>query len=463
MEDLGESSLVKVSGHMSSEERAEVLEEEGYGGAVIDFYDGFIDWTGEPISFLSPVNNPLTQYNLGGRDRLMAYMPPHPEDLNVDDFSKPEWPEYPVANQINPNISIDKLEEIEEGSDFHRHAVYVSSTRGFDMDILEYMEDSDFFSMVNPLDLRPILYDKMKFANWADDDHPVLPTEDLGDVYLNGREWTEDRLGKSDRLILKRNRSAGGKGVREVSYEDIRELGDESNINDSGTGYSVQPLVEHNVDKRLKLIDEVIAAENRWGDPEDIRCNLTAATQTELKEDEETKAMKVYAYDLAEPLSVGDAGRLNELEPEAIEIGENLYNDLADEFADPQLSTPNLVVAADVIKTDSDNLNFLPREYLEDLPHDTEGNAYLLNEAGNSSGSILDRLYYWNKVPENIPSLHITEKLRDVAGYNTQEPSQHVNDPTSRIWNRIARQYEHPGKIDGKCEEYREEGLLGPL
>jgi|APHM01.1.fsa_nt_gi hypothetical protein len=103
--DCGRESLDE---ELSGEEIAEELKKKGFGGKALEFYEGFSDWNDEPISFMVSSRDPMFQRGLSGRDRLMAFMPPNPSDLDgLDEFDDPEWPQYPVANQINPFIDIE--------------------------------------------------------------------------------------------------------------------------------------------------------------------------------------------------------------------------------------------------------------------------------------------------------------------------------------------------------------------
>lgn len=424
-----------------------------------EFFSGYKNWTDEPISFMVPMSNPIFQKGLKGRDRLMAFMPPNPSEIGLEEqFDDPKWLHHPVANQINHHVDLERLEEIEESSDFPRHVVYVSSWKGFDKEILEHLDDSDFFTMMNPREMRPNLYNKQLFHGFGvERDLPILPSVDFGDAYNEDREWLEDKLGRTDELVLKKKIGGRGNQVQKISYEEIDELVDED-LEATETTHIIQPFVDHYTDKRLKLIDGVVAAENRYGDPEDFRCNLSlVGTDKDL---EAFRALKVFAYDLGEPLSIEDSDKHSVLEEEAREIGEELYNELVEEFADDSLPEPNVIASADIMETKESDIDFLPDEYRERIPVDNDGNAYVLNEANNGSGSILDRLCHWEGMYENIPSIHLAVKLRDIAGYETMEPAQHAGNYHSRIWNRVASNYLEPQEVRERIREYSEDDVL---
>jgi hypothetical protein len=403
---------------------------------------GYREVTEEPLAVLSRFDADEVGLGLLARAQVLA----------ADDE---RYDEEPLVNLMDGSIHPETLRRIEETSEHDGYAIRHVPGSNVNSLAKDYLHESDFFRVVNPVRAEYTFRDKEFFFDSVyRSGLPVLPSADIAGVIAYEGKYLDEGPIAADRHVIKPGDRAGGTGVEAVEgLEDVREYverwfrhGDElleewdewEQEYFRPVGYRVEPFVEHASDVRVFVGDEPFSAEERYGDPDDFRCNLS-----QVEGEGWQKMVDVFEDDLADVRTVGtDVEGLEDLAPGVRAVVEDLRDWYVDYYGLDDCEELPLMVAADVMVTDREAVEHVDAAYREDILSYADGDeVYVLNEVNGFGGDLIGHLQFWEGNYEEMPVVHEYLKLRRTAGLDAPEPSDVVENGASRLWRRIEDHY----------------------
>lgn len=356
----------------------------------------------------------------------------------------------PLADLLDYRITVPTLERIEEGTAHDRYVIRYNPFADVDTTVQDYIRESDFFTAVNPVVTNTTLTYKDSFRDaFHDQDLPLVPGRDVAGVLTRGEEFLDRAFPWTDRYVVKYERGGGGNAVQAVAgeadvaayvnwlYRDGRDIlehyADWEEDRYEALGPQIEPFVEHTADIRVMLMDGVVAAEKRYGAPDDFRCNLSLVEGGGLE-----KALRIHDEGLAEVMTVSHEHEEIEALPDAVHaLGEAVLDHYTSTPTRPDVAGSKHVIAADIMVTDRETVRDWPDHVREPALEWADGDrVYLLNEVNAFGGDIIGQLHYWDGIPEEMPVLHEYRRMRDLAGTDPIDPETVVAED-GPVWERI--------------------------
>lgn len=330
-----------------------------------------------------------------------------------------------VADLMHQKAPVEDLERFEEESDADKYIVRFYAKPGRVRDeTLEYLQQSDFFKLVNPPGAREATgYKKQTHEMLSEAGIPTIPSIDADDAMDRGESYTLSEIGTTGHgyVVKASNSSRGEKQWRAGDWEQLENMYENLKIGERRGDFLVQPFIPHSRGKRWFTYGGV--AETGM-----IRNSREGEYRTNVSDRDKSKRMRAL-----------EAAEKNWIEPpepgegETVNLAEAAAGELADRFADPSLQRPNIITTVDLMETERTHLEGLPEEYLDAADDYGKGETrHLVTEMESIPGDMVDHIYMWEGPRSRIPAFREALFLEELAGNEI---------PVERIWNRVRVNY----------------------
>lgn len=365
----------------------------------------------------------------------------------------------PLTNVIDAGAPIDVFEDLQDNTDFDRYAIFFDSPLDINPDhvladlessqlsmsgeVADYLDESDFYVLVNPIPVKQLLENKSDSYDFLTENNiPMVPGMDDSEVISRGRENVEAQIGSAGHWVTKPTNGGQGEEVR--TFENFQDAKEQLENNDEP--YRLEYFVDHDSDFRIKLIgDSEVAVEQRFGKQEDFRTNLSL-----LEGSIDEKVQKGLREGSVRAVEVPDqTDELYLTEKPDAQIAQSVHRvgeDIRDAFREYRSENSpvlNLSLAADVSLIDKEIIEEWPREHKERaMEYEADGKVPVVFEVNDIGGDIIDGVHY-QEYPGNMPILKEIELLNEIVGQDIDQFGG-LHESLTPEWRRV--EVTHGGK-----------------
>jgi hypothetical protein len=346
----------------------------------------------------------------------------------------------------------------------------------------DYLEEDPQTVLMNPPEVIDSFRNKKRTSEvLGNAGIPTIPTADAETLVIDGEEELESELGPLEgRAVLKPLNGSGGDGVVSGTIDELRYLLDtpegrtellnevehpnpqEVSAEEVWQQMILQPEIEHNKDIRVETVgDQIVNGEIRYAPSDELCTNLSQVSSEAMGRDMGVygKALNSMRGGRVVPLYMNFDG---DMEPETYEelsvnredIPSAPVRELTLDALEPYIEDSGKEVplkhGADIIQTPVGSIEDFPN-YEEILEYAENGTANLVMEQNGNPGSMVDLIARWSGNAEQISTLHVYNHMRELAGMESLDVEDVVENPESDVWSRLDGYY--PSR-DSDVSEY---------